>query len=148
MVNHHSLETFPIHLGLGASAVVQPEMTGSMDWYEGYSQRHAADGAEGRLVSQYTFGENWKMWEMHPHGTEVVLCVSGCVTLIQEKEDVPHDGVAVDGDTTKTLTTVVLQPGDYGINPPGCWHTADVSVESTVVFITAGLGTLHRPRSV
>ena len=29
----------------------QPRFTGGIDWYEGYGQRHAEDGAEGRLVS-------------------------------------------------------------------------------------------------
>ena len=24
---------YPIHLGLGATAIVQPEFTGAMDWY-------------------------------------------------------------------------------------------------------------------
>jgi quercetin dioxygenase-like cupin family protein len=41
---------------------------------------------------------------------------------------------------------VTVGPGDYVINPPGVWHTADVSEEATVLFITAGLGTEHRIR--
>lgn len=36
--------------------------------------------------------------------------------------------------------------GEYAINAPGVWHTADVETEVTCVFITAGLGTEHRPR--
>lgn len=35
----------PIHLGLGATAVVEPEFTGAMEWYMGYGQRHESDGA-------------------------------------------------------------------------------------------------------
>ena len=42
--------------------------------------------------------------------------------------------------------TVTLGPGDYAINPPGAWHTADVEEEAAALFITAGLGTEHRPR--
>ena len=38
------LSRFPIHLGRGASAVAEPEFTG-MEWYGGYMQRHASDGA-------------------------------------------------------------------------------------------------------
>lgn len=45
-----SLFTQPIHLGLGATALVQPDFTG-MDWYADYMDRNAADGIEGRLVS-------------------------------------------------------------------------------------------------
>ena len=44
--------------------------------------------------------------------------------------------------------TVSLQPGEYAINEPGIWHTADVSGSATAVFITAGWGTQHRPRVV
>ena len=123
----------PIHLGLGATAVVQPTFTGDMEWYEDYSKRHDADGHEGRLVSMFTFTKPWDMWEMHPNGTEVVLCTSGSMTLHQER---------VDG----SRNSVTLNPGEYAINEPGIWHTADVSQSATAVFITAGAGTTHRPR--
>jgi len=42
--------------------------------------------------------------------------------------------------------TVSLRRGEYAINEPGTWHTADVSGSATAVFITAGLGTQHRAR--
>jgi mannose-6-phosphate isomerase-like protein (cupin superfamily) len=124
--------THPLHLGLGATALVQPEFTG-MDWYEGYSARHDSDGAEGRLVSMHRFTESWDSWEMHPSGSEVVLCISGAMTLIQEWPD-------------GRIDQVTLDPGDYVVNDPGVWHTADVAGEATALFITAGLGTEHRPR--
>ena len=73
------------------------------------------------------------MWEMHPKGCEVVLCTWGSMILHQEHPD-------------GTATTVSLAPGQYAINPPGTWHTADVDGEATAVFITAGLGTQQRPR--
>jgi hypothetical protein len=60
----HALERFPLHLGLGARASAEPEFTG-MNWYSLYAERHAADGAEGRLVSIYTFGKSWTSWQMH-----------------------------------------------------------------------------------
>jgi quercetin dioxygenase-like cupin family protein len=41
---------------------------------------------------------------------------------------------------------VTLRAGDYAINPPGVWHTADVAGETTALFITAGMGTENRPR--
>ena len=77
------LEERFIHLGLGAKAEVLPPFTG-MAWYEDYGARAAADGAEGRLVSQYTFSESWTSWEMHPAGAEVVICVAGSMVLVQE----------------------------------------------------------------
>ena len=123
----------PIHLGLGATAEIEPEMTGDLSWYEGYGQRHASDGVEGRLVSMYTFTESWDVWEMHPKGAEVVLCTSGAMTLVQEMPD-------------GSRTTVDLGAGEYAVNAPGVWHTADVAESATAIFITAGEGTEHRER--
>ena len=122
----------PIHLGLGANAIEQPPFTG-MEWYAAYGERHGGDGAEGRLVSMHTFGESWDVWEMHPAGHEVVLCTAGEMTLIQE-------------DSAGRVTRTVIRSGEYAINPPGVWHTADIAGEASAVFITAGLGTEHRPR--
>lgn len=41
---------------------------------------------------------------------------------------------------------MTVGPGEYAINPPGVWHTADVEGEATALFITAGLGTEARAR--
>lgn len=128
------LNAHPIHLGLGASAVTQPEFTGEMEWYQGYGERHGNDGVEGRLVSMHTFVESWDVWEMHPKGAEVVLCTAGSIELIQQV-----DGVEV---------ATTLNAGEYAINEPGTWHTANVDDPATAVFITAGLGTEHRPRDL
>jgi quercetin dioxygenase-like cupin family protein len=128
----HRLDKNPLHLGLGATAVVQPEFTG-MAWYEGYISRNSGDGTEGRLVTISTFHESWPMWEMHPAGDEVVLCLSGVMTLHQEMRD---------GSKAK----VTISAGEYAINPPGCWHTADIESSAQALFITAGLGTEHRTR--
>lgn len=126
-----SLSSQFIHLGLNASAVVQPDFNG-MEWYAGYGARHGSDGKEGRLVSMHTFKEPWASWEMHPVGHEVVVCTAGEITFIQE----------ANGEETR----VTLSPGDYAINAPGVWHTADVKESATALFITAGEGTEHRPR--
>lgn len=126
------LDERPIHLGLGATAVPQPPFNG-MEWYAAYGERHDADGAEGRLVSMHTFTAPWDVWEMHPAGDEVVLCLEGALTLHQEHAD---------GSTG----SVRIEAGEYAINPPGTWHTADIEAEAKALFITAGLGTEHRPR--
>ncbi|NUO52735.1 MAG: cupin domain-containing protein [Polyangiaceae bacterium] len=122
----------PIHLGLGAKVKVQPDFTGAMDWYMAYGARNAADGTEGRLVTIHSFSASWSMWEMHPKGDELVVCLKGRITLHQE----------IDGN----VRTVTLEPNQGVINPPGAWHTADVDGEATALFITAGEGTEHRPR--
>jgi Cupin domain len=126
-----SLFRNPVHLGLGATVLSQPAFT-DMSWYAEYGARHAADGGEGRLVSMYTFDKPWDAWEMHPLGSELVLCTAGRITVVQE----------LDGKHVRTT----LEPGDYAINAPGVWHTADVEASATAVFITSGRGTEHRKR--
>lgn len=133
------LSEHPIHLGLGATAKSQPKFVDPMLWYQAYGQRSQPDGIEGRLVSSHTFSSSWNVWEMHPHGSEVVLCISGSVTLIQTEDTEASQS---------TRTTVSLKAGEYAINPPGVWHTADVEegAETSVVFITAGKDTQNKPR--
>ncbi|MEO6389154.1 MAG: cupin [Croceibacterium sp.] len=129
------LETHPIHLGLGATAVAQPEFPRderAMQWYMDYGSRHAADGTEGRLVSCFRFTEDWPGWEMHPAGDEVVVCIEGAMTLIQE----------IGGEHVRTA----LAAGEYAINTAGTWHTADIEGEAVGFFVTAGVGTENRPR--
>ena len=123
-----------VHLGLGATTVALPRHTGDMSWYEEYARRHGGDGAEGRLVSLHTFDADWSEWEMHPVGSELVLCLAGRLRLHQEDPD---------GATT----TVTIGPHEAIVNQPGVWHTADV-VEgpATALFVTAGAGTRHRVR--
>ncbi|MBW8753574.1 MAG: cupin domain-containing protein [Sphingomonadales bacterium] len=132
MTEARSLERFPLHLGLGAKAVPQPEFSG-MAWYGEYGARNGADGPEGRLVSLHTFSESWTSWEMHPAGDEVVVCTAGEIVLIQQ---LPDGG----------SRSVTLHAGEYAVNPPGVWHTADVADQATALFITAGMGTENRPR--
>lgn len=126
-----SLDQNPVHLGLGATATSEPPFTG-MEWYAAYTERHRSDGIEARLVSMHTFNTPWDVWEMHPNGGEVVICTAGEITLLQE----------IDGAVVRTE----LRPGEYAINEPGVWHTADVEASATAIFITAGVGTEHRPR--
>lgn len=104
-----------------------------MEWYEEYGERHAEDGAEGRLVSIHTFTEGWPTWEMHPQGHEVVICTAGEMVLTQEYPD-------------GRIDKVTLRTGDYAINEPGVWHIADIEKSATAVFITAGEGTEIRER--
>lgn len=129
----HDLSTHPVHLGLGASASAEPEFTG-MDWYGAYVARHAGDGAEGRLVSLHSFAQDWDVWEMHPEGDELVVCLDGEITLIQE-------------DTQGEEQRITLSSGAYAINPRGMWHTANVAGAARALFITAGWNTQHRPRA-
>ena len=132
MTKGKSLYDFPIHLGIGAKAVAEPQFTG-MDWYDAYDDRHHDDLDEGRIVSLFRFEEPWTSWEMHPTGEEVVCCLQGHMTLHQELPG---------GDRQSHE----LGPGEYAINPRGAWHTADADEPVVALFITAGKGTTHRPR--
>lgn len=128
----HDLRRNPVHLGLGARAEPQPAFSG-MEWYEAYATRTAADGAEGRLVSLYDFSEDWTSWEVHPAGDEVVVCLAGELTLLQELED-------------GSARSIPLAAGQYAINPAGVWHTANTVGPASALFIAAGQGTRHRDR--
>jgi len=131
-----SLETHPIHLGNGGTAVPQPEFPRderAMQWYMDYARRTEADGTEGRVISLFRFTEDWAGWEMHPAGSEVVVCLEGEMELIQELADGSHQRTR-------------LTAGEYAINPPGVWHTADIAGEAAGLFVTPGIGTQGRPR--
>ena len=58
--------------------------------------------------------------------------------------------VRVEGQTgtlvEETGLRTTLAPGEYAINPPGVWHTADVPEQATGFFVTCGMGTQGRPR--
>ena len=122
----------PFNLGSGSTVTAQAPWDGTMQWYERYGIANAADGTEGRLVSMHTFAESWDSWEMHPVGHEMVICTAGEIMLVQE----------LDGNHEVTTLTA----GQAAVNEPGVWHTADVTAEATVLFITAGAGTEHRAR--
>lgn len=132
LVKGKSLYDFPIHLGLGARAISEPQFTG-FEWYEQYGERHSDDLDEGRLVSLFRFEEPWTSWEVHPHGEEVVCCLQGHMILHQELPD-------------GSRQSHELGPGEYAINPRGTWHTADANEPVVALFITVGKGTTNRPR--
>jgi len=95
------------------------------------------DGKLGTLHHEYlvttsTFNSDWASWEKHPKGDEIVCLLSGEVTLVLELEG---------GNEQVHLTRL----GDFALIPRGTWHTAQTSVESTMLFITAGEGTQGRP---
>jgi mannose-6-phosphate isomerase-like protein (cupin superfamily) len=121
-----------IHLGLGARATPLHDFTWDPAGLQGYIERFAADGDEGRMVAQFHQAESWTSWERHPAGEEVVVLLSGRADLIQE----------IDGEERR----VTLRPGQAVVNPTGVWHTADVHEPGDILTITPGRGTDHKPR--
>lgn len=127
------LTTTPVHLGLGSRAMPIQDFGWEPDVLEAYSAAVADDGAEGRMVMIFDSSPgSWTSWERHPAGDEMVICLSGRMTVIREVEG-EHDPVG-------------LEPGEAMINPAGVWHTADVHEEGRFMTITPGVGTEHRAR--
>jgi len=86
----------------------------------------------GWLVSRFTHGADWPHWEMHPHGDEVLICVSGAMRF-----DLEH----ADG----TVEEVSLVAGRTLVMPAGVWHRGRGAGPAEIVALTAGRSTQHRP---
>lgn len=127
------LTTTPVHLGLGSRATPIEGFGWDPEILESYSAAVADDGGEGRMVMIFDSDPgSWTSWERHPAGEEMVICLSGRMTLIREIDGEHHP--------------VTLGPGEAMVNPAGAWHTADVHEQGRFMTITPGLGTEHRPR--
>lgn len=86
----------------------------------------------GRLVSCYEFDQDWDSWEVHPQGDEFVCVLSGAADFVFDLPE-GHKKVTLRG------------PGAFLLVPRGTWHTAHTNEPCRALFVTAGLGTEHRP---
>ncbi|WP_345108745.1 cupin domain-containing protein [Streptomyces drozdowiczii] len=127
------LRTTPVHLGLGSNAKPIEGFAWDPDVLHAYSTLVAADGVEGRMVMIFDGEGRGEHWESHPAGDELVVCLSGSVTITRD----------VDG----VRDHVRLGPGEATVNPAGVWHAVDMEGRASVLAITATLGTEHRPRT-
>lgn len=87
---------------------------------------------QGRLMLAFTFFEPWAMWERHPAGEELVMLLSGSATVVLE-------------ESGQERIVRLDNPGSYVLVPQNVWHTAKTSVPTTMLFLTPGAGTEHRP---
>ena len=87
---------------------------------------------QGRLMSAYTYSEPWAVWERHLAGEELVMLLSGAATLVLQEPQ---------GEREVLLDAV----GAYVLVPRGVWHTARTTVPTTMLFLTPGAGTEHKP---
>ncbi|WP_250293040.1 cupin domain-containing protein [Streptomyces atroolivaceus] len=137
LVNHErdamDLRTTPVHLGLGSRAKPVEGFTWDPEVLQAYSAAVAADGAEGRMVVIFDGDGLGDHWESHPAGDELVVCLSGSVTVTRDVDGVPD--------------RVLLGSGQATINPAGVWHVVDTEGPTSILAITAALGTEHRPRT-
>jgi len=87
---------------------------------------------QGRLLSAFSFAQDWPSWERHPAGEELVMLLSGSALLLLEDAN---------GERELLLDRV----GSYVLVPQGVWHTARTTHPTTLLFLTPGAGTEHRP---
>jgi hypothetical protein len=87
---------------------------------------------QGRLLTAFTFSEPWPTWERHPAGEELVMLLSGAATVVLEESGQEH-------------AVQLSRPGSYVLVPRNVWHTAKTDVPTTMLFLTPGAGTEHRP---
>jgi mannose-6-phosphate isomerase-like protein (cupin superfamily) len=85
---------------------------------------------EGRLVAAFDCATDWDHWEMHPHGEEVLVMISGRMTLVLEQQG--------------TEQHVVLKTGHACLVPRGVWHRALVQEPGQLLAVTYGRDTQHR----
>lgn len=83
------------------------------------------------LITEFYFDADWRSWEMHPNGEEIVYMLSGSMDLILEK----------DGERK----TFELRSKGLVVVPRGTWHTGKVFAPSNVLVITRGEETKVRP---
>jgi mannose-6-phosphate isomerase-like protein (cupin superfamily) len=100
------------------------------DFWATIAEREALE--EGRLAAVFACDADWRHWERHPHGEELLLLLSGRVTLIHE----------IDGEER----SVTLEPERAWLVPRGVWHRAVVHTPGKLLAVTYGRGTEHRPR--
>jgi len=86
----------------------------------------------GRLLSAFALEADIDHWECHPAGEEILLMISGAVEVLLDREG--------------RIDRVLLGAGRMLMVPPGTWHTFDLRVPGTLLAITPGEGTDHRPR--
>lgn len=92
--------------------------------------RQLMDSEKGRLLSALSMVTDWKNWEMHPAGDEILFMLEGTATFVL--------------DLSSGLKEIVLSAGRLLVIPKGVWHTAKVSEPVRLLALTAGLGTHHR----
>lgn len=86
---------------------------------------------QGRMITAFQVSEDTAHWERHPAGDEVLLLLSGAVTVVLEDST---------GDQRYEISA-----GQAFTVPRGCWHRIEVREAGELVFVTAGAGTEHKP---
>jgi mannose-6-phosphate isomerase-like protein (cupin superfamily) len=117
------------YLALGPAGRVERAAGGDEFW--SLPPEEIEKFGESWLVTEFYFDEDWKTWEMHPHGEEIVYLLSGAIDLILER-----DGKRETLELREKGVTVVGR---------GVWHTAKVLRPANLLVVTHGRETQVRP---
>ena len=115
------------YLGLDGHGGVTPTPGGAVFWQR-VDQNPLANGT---LVTVIEGDADWRHWEMHPSGDEVLVVLQGRLSILFQDEA---------ADTEHKLAA-----GATLIIPKGIWHRATDLHAAKLLFITYGLGTGHKP---
>jgi mannose-6-phosphate isomerase-like protein (cupin superfamily) len=85
------------------------------------------------LVAKFDFASDWPTWEIHPAGDEIVVLLSGRAELIFDRAG---------SHQVMSLT----EPGSFVVVPQGTWHTARISMPTSMLFVTPGEGTENKQK--
>lgn len=125
----HDLKDEVVVIGEGFSVAAE---FGGAEFWSALMEGKRPDVEAGWLVTAGIHEGTWPHWEMHPEGEELVVLLSGNVTLVLDR-----DGV--------TSEHTLDRPGQLVIVPRGTWHHARTESSAHLLFVTAGKGTQHRP---
>ena len=111
----------------GAGGLVQ-QAVGPTFWTDIAANPNAGD----TMISAGSGRGDWKHWEMHPAGAEVLVMLEGAPRIWLDHSD-------------GRLEAVETKPGATVIVPRGAWHRAEAKAPYKILYITYGKGTTHRP---
>lgn len=121
----------PIHIGRDATFAL-PDFKYDGESFGAYVDQHTSQQDPGLLMMIEATPADWPTWERHPAGYEIVHILEGSGTFYQQL------------DTGEVA--IPFGPGSTVINPPGVWHTADVTQSMRAIYITPCPETDHKPR--
>lgn len=115
--------------------VVDPKLSASVlpvneTFWQDLEKRYGTFAGHS-LISAYCFTTDWPTWERHPEGDEIVCLLSGSADLLLQ-------------ETGGERRVSLAEAGAFVVVPKGTWHTAKVSEQATMLFVTPGEGTENR----
>jgi quercetin dioxygenase-like cupin family protein len=127
----HDLAHEVVLIGAGFGAAAEP---GGKACWDAVMSGGRPDVESGWLVTAGMHEGTWSYWEMHPEGEELVVLLSGAVTFVLDRG----------GEITEHRLD---RAGQLVLVPRGAWHYASADAPAHLLFVTAGRGTQHRPRT-